>query len=85
MTTYTHPQQKLLDAAFAHRTCDLSEVEREHSRSATEQLGVAVLVYRDGGWLVEPVESSRYKTGTGSTPDAARRDFVTSNAQQTEV
>lgn len=61
-------------------THDLTQDERRLSFNASNRLGFKVNLFRDGGWICDPV-SNKYKIGMGSTPEEAEADCKKENAK----
>lgn len=57
---------------------ELNKEERALSLDATAELGFRVLVYRDGGWMCQPVGPQRM--GFGDTPQEAIQDCKVVNS-----
>ena len=56
---------------------ELNATERALSKDASASLGFRVLVFRDGGWMCQPVGAERM--GFGDTPQEAIDDCRAAN------
>lgn len=62
---------------------DLSKKEIDLSKAASKELGIRVIVYKDGNWMVDAIYQNQYKMGFGDTVDEAIKNFKERNDLET--